>query len=196
MPPSTLLRTEIGNDPAYCRCADPRALFTIDQHPPRNDQPAHGDEWDWVLAAPFRAHVRRVLTEEPLPWRAFAGHALVPDNVVRRLLGLQVPPARRIPPHYARALFGIDGEGLRKSLARVVAPDELAQAARTLHDAGWLLGDIARAGDLPEQHLAALLQGADWWVTHRNTLLLTAAVRAHGLEPDLDEPLDPTSAAA
>ncbi|HHV20537.1 MAG TPA: hypothetical protein GXZ30_03230 [Propionibacterium sp.] len=164
---------------ALCRTA-PSDPATIDPA----GRGRHGDspDWDWIAAAPFRAHVRHVLTEEPLPWRAFAGHARVPDNVVRGLLGLGGRRLRRIAPHFARALIAIDAPSLRASLARPVPPDEMIIAARFLSRSGWPVAEVARIGHLPEPRLGALLRGEELFITHRSELLVTAAARAHGLD--------------
>lgn len=139
-------------------------------------------DWSWVSAAPFRAHVRRVLTAEPIPWRAFAGYARVPDNVIRGLLGLGRRPVRRIAPHYAHALLSIDSRNLRADLVRPVEPDTALLATRALLAAGWTVSRIARAGSLAEPRLRALLAGEDLAVTQRTALLLAAAARAYGVE--------------
>lgn len=155
-----------------------------------DDFPGSDQDWSWVTAAPFRAHVRRVLTAEPLPWRAFAGYARVPDNVVRGLLGLGRRPLRRIAPHYAQALLGVEPTNLRADLMRPVEPGAALMAARALLAAGWTVARIARAGSIPESRLRALLHGEDPAITQRTVLLITAAARAHGIDPEDLESFD------
>lgn len=141
-------------------------------------------DWSWVIAAPFRAHVRRVLTAEPMPWRAFAGYVRIPDSLMRGLLGVGRRPLKRIPPHYAHALLCVDPTDLRADLVRPVEPGCALIAARTLLAAGWTVARIAREGCLAEARLVGLLNGDDLLITQRTGLLLSAAARAHGLDPD------------
>lgn len=173
-------------------------------HTPAETQPTPGtgtpDEligaaqnWSWVVAAPFRAHVRRVLAVEPVPWRAFAGYARVPDNVVRGLLGLGRRPLRRIAPHYAHALLDIDPRNFRADLVRPGEPAVAVAAARALVAAGWTVARISRAGSIAEPRLRALLHGEHLAITQRTALLLAAAARAHRIGP---EDLDGIDAAA
>lgn len=168
-------------------------LSEADPHTPQAGHPAElcgetfldvdeAQDWSWVIAAPFRAHVRRVLTAEPVPWRAFAGYARVPDNVIRGLLGLGRRPVRRIAPHYAHALLSIESRNLRADLVRPVEPDAAVAAARALLSAGWTVSRIARAGSLAESRLRALVAGEDLAITQHTALLLAAAARAHGFE--------------
>ncbi|WP_432559133.1 hypothetical protein [Granulicoccus sp. GXG6511] len=150
---------------------------------------AHGmnqarEDWTWVTAAPFRAHVRQILSVTPLPWRAFAGHVSVPDNVLRGLLGLRRRPVQRIAPHYARALISVDAATLRSDLLRPVSPEGALIAARSLLAANWSVADIATVASLPLERLSALLDGQDLLITRRNELLVTAAARAHGHDED------------
>lgn len=75
-------------------------------------------EHAWVQAAPFRAHLQRLLDQTGLPWTALAAQALVPPAVVHRLLyGRGGRPMSRIPREYARRLFALD-EGRLRTLAR------------------------------------------------------------------------------
>lgn len=138
--------------------------------------------WDWVLASPFRAHVRRLLTAEPLPWRALAGYAGVPDNVLRGLLGLGRRPLHRIPPHCGHALFAVEATALRADLREPVAPGPALTAAEALLAAGWTVPQVAQAGLVAEARLDALLAGAELMIDRRTELCVTAAARAHGVE--------------
>ena len=140
-------------------------------------------DWAWVDAAPFRAHVRHVLTIHPLPWRVLAGYARVPDSLVRALLGIDRRPLRRIPPHYARALLAVDAGRLATDLNAWVETGQAAVAARTLQAAGWSVARIAHEGGFSPQAATTLLQGQAHFVTRHHMLALHAATRAHGLEP-------------
>lgn len=62
-----------------------------------------------MQAAPFRAHLDRLIDLTGLPWTELANHALVPPAVVHRLLfGRNGRRVARIPPDYARRLLQLD----------------------------------------------------------------------------------------
>lgn len=66
-----------------------------------------------MQAAPFRAHLGRLIDLTGLPWTELARHALVPPAVVHRLLfGRNGRLARRIPRDYARRLLELDEQRL------------------------------------------------------------------------------------
>ncbi|MDO5501233.1 MAG: hypothetical protein Q4F67_16305 [Propionibacteriaceae bacterium] len=142
--------------------------------------------WDWVLAAPFRAHLDRVRAQEPLPWRALAGAIRVPDNLVRGLLGIGGRRRiHRIPPHFAQAVISLDPRQLRHDLGRFERPDDGLQAAAAgLLAAGWSMPLLARVGALDAWQLRALLADEEVRITRRSNLVLAAAARAHRIVAD------------
>ncbi len=72
----------------------------------------------WVQAAPFRAHLQRLLDLTGVPWTTLAAEAIVPPAVVQRLLfGRGGRPLTRIPADCARRLLALDERSLR-ALAR------------------------------------------------------------------------------
>lgn len=72
-----------------------------------------------MQAAPFRAHLDRLIDLTGLPWTELAGQARVPPAVVHRLLyGRNGRCMSRIPRDYARRLLELDERGLRAPGAR------------------------------------------------------------------------------
>lgn len=152
-----------------------------------NEQPDR--DWSWVVAGPFRAHLRRILDETGLPWRVLAGYAHVPDNVVRALLGREGRPRlRRLAPHYAERLLRLDPAVIARDLAAPGSPVWARAAIRALLGAGWTPERIRIVAGLSRAQVTALSSGRSVpspaaQLSRRSELLLSAAVRAHGLAP-------------
>lgn len=141
-------------------------------------------DWRWVAAAPFRAHLRHLMSETQLPWRALAGHAGVPDRVVRGLLlGRAGRPMRRIAPHYARRLLRLTPEQLQRSLQELIPSDQAQHAAHLLLGAGWSPRELMTVAEVTRPEIDALLMGQVSRVPRRVQTLLAAAARAHQLTP-------------
>ncbi len=71
---------------------------------------------DWVLAAPFRAHLRQLQALTDLPWEALAAAAGVSPTLVRHLVfGNNGRYPRRISPLTARRLAGLSHLRLRRA---------------------------------------------------------------------------------
>lgn len=98
---------------------------------------------DWVLAAPFRAHLRQLQAASGLPWGVLALAAGVSPALVRHLvLGNRGRRPHRLSPESARRLIGLDGA----QLARLGT--EWVPAARTTRQLGDLLAGGADPGQL------------------------------------------------
>lgn len=137
-------------------------------------------DWRWVAAKPFRAHIRRIQSETGLPWRAVAGAAGVPDQVVRGLLlGHDGRAVRRIAPHYARRLYRLDTAGLLTALKEPVPAGRAIRAAQRLHGIGRTTAALADLVNTGELDIEALLKGYATSVPLRTHLVLDAAVRAY-----------------
>lgn len=128
---------------------------------------------DWVLAAPFRAHLRQLQAGTGLPWAVLALAAGVSPALVRHLVhGNRGRKPHRLAPESARRLIGLDGA----QLARLGT--EWVPAARTVQRLGELLAGgadprrLAAWCRLTPAELAALSQAA------RCTRLLALLVEA------------------
>ena len=83
---------------------------------------------DWVLAAPFRAHLNQLRTTTGLPWEVLARAAGVSPTLVRHLvLGNNGRFARRISPLTARRLAELTPARLPKLAAWTAMRTETAQ---------------------------------------------------------------------
>lgn len=148
-----------------------------------HDGPCSDNTWNWVLAAPFRLHVCRVLDGTGLPWRALAGYAGVPDNVVRSLLGRPGRRRlRRLAPHYAAQLLGLDPDRVRRDLAQPGSPPWVRLWLETLTAHGWAARRIGAVAGLAPATVEGLRAGWPIEVSRHTELVLSAAVRAHDLD--------------
>ncbi|WP_425309818.1 hypothetical protein AADG42_13980 [Ammonicoccus fulvus] len=142
------------------------------------------DAWNWVQAAPFRVHVRRILDSTGLPWRAIAGYAGVPDNVVRSLLGR--PERRRLQrlaPHYAARLLALDPARIRRDLALPGSLEWARLWVDTLMADGWSVRRVAAVCGMSPEAIRGLRDGRTQRLSRHPELLLATAARAHDLDP-------------
>lgn len=87
---------------------------------------------DWVLAAPFRAHLHQVRAVTGLPWEVIACAAGVSPTLVRHLIyGDNGRFARRISPLTARRLAELTPARLPRVRSLAVTRDGLAVADAT-----------------------------------------------------------------
>lgn len=87
------------------------------------------DQHDWVLAAPFRAHLRHLQAATPVSWEVIARAAGVSPALVRHLvLGNRGRYPRRISPLTARRLAGLDSAKLREAVTAGLPPVPAAVA--------------------------------------------------------------------
>ncbi|PFG17574.1 hypothetical protein ATK74_2147 [Propionicimonas paludicola] len=128
-----------------------------------------------MLAAPFRAHVRRVLDQTGLPWPVIAGAGNLPPTLIRNLLfGRDGRHRTRLPATAARALLALDAERLLGQ-SRIWVPAEPAAVVITeLLAAGCSPAALARYCRLSESELIGLLDAA---LCSRLTELLAQAAR-------------------
>lgn len=138
---------------------------------------------DWVLAAPFRAHVRHLLATTGLPWRALAVQAGVEPTLVRALLqGRGGRPMKRLHPESAQRLLTLTPDGLQR-LARTHVPvGEVPSVLRALVSAGLAEQRLARWLRLPAHELEALCTGSVLYCTALTAWLTEALAQAHALD--------------
>ena len=113
----------------------------------------------WVLAAPFRAHLRQVQSACGLPWPVLALAAGVSPALVRHLVfGRRGRLPHRISPESARRLLWLDGRRLAELAAQQVSARSTADRVRLLLASGYDPGDLAAWCRLSRSELAALPQ--------------------------------------
>lgn len=140
----------------------------------------------WVLAAPFRAHLRQVQAGSGLPWPVLALAAGVSPALVRHLVfGRQGRLPHRISPESARRLLRLDGQRLAELAGQSVPARATAERVRLLLAAGWEAGDLAAWCRVGRGELAALPRAAR---CSRLLALLVQAACPPELAGDEDEP--------
>lgn len=129
----------------------------------------------WVLAAPFRAHVRRLLDQTGLPWPVIALTADLPPSLVRSLLfGRDGRLRSRLPASAARRLLSLDAERLAGQSRVWVPAGPTASVLAELLSAGCPPHALAGYCRLSEPELVAVLDAP---LCTRLTELLAAAAR-------------------
>ena len=137
---------------------------------------------DWVLAAPFRAHVRHLLDCTGLPWPVVALEAGIPPALVRHLLyGRRGRRLARIPPGTAVALLRLDSAALLGTAARWVPAASTASRLAYLLSRGMPTAPLARFCRITESELEALLETPT--CSRLTAHLVEAAVLLHRAGP-------------
>lgn len=134
----------------------------------------------WVDAAPFRAHLRRVLAAADVPWPAVAVAAGIPVATVHTLLfGRAGRPQARIDPRVAARVLRVEPRDLR--LLGLVRVDAWAtvERLRAALAAGLDPLQLARWCRIPPDELAALVDGESATCS-RLTQAMSLAVRRLG----------------
>lgn len=109
---------------------------------------------DWVDAAPFRAHVRQLITDCGLTWRVIAVLAEVPSAAVRHLLhGRDGRPVNRLHPLIAERLFCLTRAVVADAARRARPAEETGRLLRALADRGWSAEELSRRTGLPAADL-------------------------------------------
>ena len=115
----------------------------------------------WVLAAPFRAHVRRLLEQTGLPWPVVALAVGLPPTLVRNLIfGRDGRHRSRLPAPAARRLLTLDAERLLGQSRVWVPAGPSAEIVAELLHGGCPPAALARYCRLSEPELIGLLDAS------------------------------------
>ena len=129
------------------------------------DFDALGDADDygpWVEAAPFRAHIRHLISETGVAWRTLAVLADVPPQSVDHLLrGRNGRPVPRLHPLIAERLFHLTRTAVSDAAHRQVQANRTRALLGCLADRGWQLKELAHRTQLDERALAAIAAGRE-----------------------------------
>lgn len=143
------------------------------------DRDAH-----WVLATPFRAHLRHLGRTTGVPWRALALAAGVEPTLVRALLhGRGGRPLKRLHPEAARRLLELTPRSVEALRHRRVVAGEVPRRLRELRAAGVGTEELADWLQVPRSEVLALLEGPPGCCTQLTALLTEALWSARGLQP-------------
>lgn len=128
-----------------------------------------------MLAAPFRAHVRRLLDQTGLPWPVIALAGGLPPVLIRNLLfGRDGRHRSRLPASAARRLLALDAERLLGHQRMWVPAAPTAAVIAELLSQGCPPPALARYCRLSEPELIAVLESP---MCTRLTELLAQAAR-------------------
>lgn len=111
----------------------------------------------WINAAPFRAHLRHLMSTSGLPWQVIAELADVPPQSVRLLLsGRGGRPIRRIPTELGRRLYALTTGGVQAARYRQVSSAEALAQLQWLLANGRTISELSRRLNLPASTLRNL----------------------------------------
>lgn len=140
----------------------------------------------WVIAAPFRYHVRQLVATTGVPWPVVAFVADVPLAQVQTLLfgrGGQLRP--RMSPYAARRLLRVNEPVLLALRATPAPASYVAEGIRQLLADGMAAGHLAAWLGIDAEALERLAQ-ARCHVTRVTEILVTVACRRRGLVAETD----------
>ncbi len=148
--------------------------------PPVVDLDVLARSTDWIDAAPFRAHLRRLVFDGGEHWRVVALACGVAPATVRRLLdGRPGSPLRRIRARDAVLLLGTDRTRLLHLAAAQVPAADTARRVATLralgHSPVWIAGHLR----VPPGELGGLADSS--WCSALVELRAACACQAAGL---------------
>lgn len=153
---------------------------------------------DWILAAPFRAHVGHLMSSHRLAWRTVALLAGVPAAAMERLMhGRNGRPQHRVHPVLARRLLQLADLDVVAAGVRLMPADLCGAALKDLLHWGWTCAVLADRTRLPRTQLAATAEGRQTECTRlvgATTLAAAQALRTR-TTPDAARPADPMRSA-
>lgn len=174
------------------RTERPGLLVPVGPHEPPAPCAAF-DRADWVCAAPFRAHLRHLMSATGLPWRVIGLTADVRPEVLERLLCPgRGRTMRRISPLSAAALLSLTVGDLQALAWQRHPAEQVAAEIASLSAAGFDDRTLAGFLRLTTAQVSALRLGGRAWSTRLTWSLARAARAAHGLIdlPELEDDED------
>jgi hypothetical protein len=153
------------------------------------------DVGTWVEAAPFRAHLRHLMSVSGLGSSSVALLAGISPRCAHRLLyGRDGRPLRRISPEVARKLLLLTPADARAVQRCTVPAGATVRHLRRLEQAGWSQTELAAAIGLNLAAVTRLLGGAS--SSCSQLVALRAAAEVSELLSPVSEPTAPDRAAA
>jgi len=158
-----------------------------------------GDGPEWVLAAPFRAHVSHLMETAQVPWQLIAYQAGVPLATLRTLLFGRHGKARtKITQSAAAQLIGLGSDDLRWMRHSQTSAETTGARIRLLrsHDISW--PQIAELLSLDNDTCQAIARGERTSCSVMTDILAQSACDALGLDlleysKNPESSTDPTS---
>jgi predicted transcriptional regulator len=142
----------------------------------RTDGPAGPN---WVEAAPFRAHVRQLITDCGLTWRIVAVLAEVPSAALRHLLhGRQGHVVTRLHPMVAERLFRLTADSVADAARRPRPVAETSTVLQRLLERGWTAEELGRRCGLPAEELSNIADGRQTGCSQLTAAVVKAAAQA------------------
>ena len=133
----------------------------------------------WVDAAPFRAHARKLIEEFGLTWRTVAVLAEVPAPAMERLIrGRSGRPVPRLHPLIAERLFHLTADEITDAAIRPTAAGPTRALLGLLSQHGWSTAEIICRTGLPDWEIAGVARGERVHCSQLTAATVKAAAQA------------------
>jgi len=152
--------------------------------------PTWGDKPDWVLAAPFRAHVAQLMEVAQVPWQVIAYRAGVPLATLRTLLfGRHGKVRTKITQESAEQLIGLGADDLAWMRQSQISAEKASTRIRLLRSRQIPWPQIAELLTLDKDTCQAIARGERTSCSVMVDILAQSACDSFGLDPwDTDDP--------
>lgn len=150
---------------------------------------AGSGDWDWVEAAPFRAHLIWLIEASGVGRHAIAELTGVPARLVDRLLGPRSRPLRRLPPHFARQLLLLTPRSVAAFRANRVPADRVRRILLLLTRRGCGDSELALLTGLDTARVHRYRLGQLDLIDEYTEACVVGRTRAAGLEVEIAEAL-------
>ncbi|MCL1907632.1 MAG: hypothetical protein FWG08_06970 [Propionibacteriaceae bacterium] len=155
----------------------------------RPSTPALAPSQEWVIAAPFRAHVSHLIHNAEVPWPVIAYQAGVPQGVLRTLLfGRQGKLRPKIPQDVALRLVSLRPQDLVWMRVTQVRAERTGTRIRNLRTANKTWPDIAQFLHIDMESCRAIAHGQQSYVSVMVEVLAHCACGQVGLASWEDSP--------
>lgn len=161
---------------------DPEALDEGDEvnegdHEDVDPEDVAGADSRWVAAAPFRAHLLRLVAESGLPWQWVGVQAGLSLTCASHLLfGHSGRRIRKISPATARGIWAVSPEELRGLATDFKPAAQTAARLRLLAERGYPAAALASEVGVPVEALTAITDRPEGHVPASVALAVRVAV--------------------
>lgn len=147
------------------------------------------NDWDWVEAAPFRAHLIWLIEATGIDRHTIAELTGVPARLVGRLLGPRSRALRRLPPHFARQLLLLTPRSITAYQSNRVPAERVRRVLLVLSQRGCPDTESALLTGLDPTRVRRFRRGQIDRIDEYTEARVLGRARAAGLEGEVAEAL-------
>lgn len=143
------------------------------------------NDWSWVEAAPFRAHLIWLIEATGIDRHTIAELTGVPTRLVGRLLGPRGRALRRLPPHFARQLLLLTPRSITTCRSNRVPAERVRRVLLVLSQRGYPDTESSLLTGLEPTRLRRFRRGQVDRIDEYTEARVLGRVRAAGLEGEV-----------